>query len=161
MELRTHYEGGIEVPAPLPEVFKVLADVPDSAAHFPEVERLESHGAGYTWHMKRLGWGKLSLQIVYSSQYEGHESGDRVTWWAIPGPGNAETQGAWELEPLPGGGTRVKLKNELVWSSPVPRLMRGKVEEVFQKENRRLIERYLQNLELSFNGGDGRRRSKP
>ncbi len=157
MELDAHFEGSIEVPAPLSEVFKLLSDVPDSAAHFPELERLQPEGDGYSWYMKRIGRGKLSLQIIYSCRYEVDEGSHQIRWFPIPGSGNARCSGRWRLQAL-SKGTLLSLQNELCWSNKIPRIMRGAVERSFQEENLRLIRGYLENLKRSFNGGDGRAR---
>lgn len=86
------------VKAPLTKVFAVLSDVPESAAHFPKVEALTPLGKGaYEWKMKKNGFDKHAIQIVYASTYRVDKKAHRIDWTPVKGVGNSQVQGFWEL----------------------------------------------------------------
>ena len=52
-----------DVKASAKDVFAVLSDVPTSASHYPQVDKLVDLGGGvYRWEMDRIGVGQFTLQ---------------------------------------------------------------------------------------------------
>ena len=87
-----------EVKAKFAEVFKVLSDVPQSASHFPKVEKLTDMGGGvYQWEMKKVGTAQANIQTVYASKYSCDATKGTVVWKSVPGIGNAQVSGSWKL----------------------------------------------------------------
>ena len=85
-----------EVKAKFAEVFKVLSDVPQSASHFPKVEKLTDMGSGvYQWEMKKVGTAQANIQTVYTSKYSCDATKGTVVWKPVPGIGNAQVSGSW------------------------------------------------------------------
>lgn len=128
------------------ETFALLADVPRSAAHFPGVDRLVPLGDNaFRWEMQRIGIGELSLQTVYASRYRGDADALRVDWQPLPGVGNAEVAGHWQLRPA-GAGTRVHLLLDTHFTLPLPHPLAGAAERVLAHELGRQVDLYIANL---------------
>ena len=53
-------------------------------------------------------------------------------------------------------GARVRLVNTLTVTVTVPRLMRRPAEALVRRENERLIQGYVENIQATLRGGDGR-----
>ncbi len=155
IELTSTYRGTLEVPEDPDAVYAVLADVPDSAAHFPSLQRLEEADGGYRWVLRPLGAGRLSAQLTWTCRYDVDAGRRVVSWAAVRGVGNSEVTGSWSIRRT-GSGTRLVLRNELVFRLDVPRLFRRPAQPVFERENARVMAGYLANLEVTFRGGDGR-----
>lgn len=155
MELSAHVVQGLDTPAPEAEVFALLADVPRSVLHFPDTESVRSVGGYWEWRLRKLGVGPLSLQVHYGARYTVTDR--EVSWAPVAGLGNAQVSGRWRLEPLP-RGTRMVMDTRFVLSAPFPALMRGAAEAIVDREIRRLIQGYLENLRTTLTGGDGRTR---
>jgi len=159
LELTNHFVKTVEVTAAPAEVYAVVADVPDSVNHFPELESLVPERGGYTWTLARMGKGKLSHQLVYACRYECDPDALSVSWSAIDGVGNAHVSGRWIIEPSAAAGTRLTLDNDLrLFIRRAPRMIRGAAQPVLTRENSRIMAIYLDNLCTTFNGGDGRLR---
>lgn len=139
----------------LDAVFTLLADVPRSIAHFPDVESVAPQGDVWRWRLRELGAGPLRFQVVYGNRYHIDAAARRVSWERVPGFGNTLVDGEWVLEPVP-GGTRVRMRARITIETPFPRLMRPAVEAVVAHENRRLIGGYIDNLVVTLEGGEGR-----
>ncbi len=156
LELSSRVQRSIEVSAPPEKVYAVVADVPDSVAHFPEVEALMPDGDAYRWTLKKAGVGKMAMQLVYACRYLTDDDALSVSWTPVDSVGNAVMSGHWTIEPN-GTGTRLTLNNELTLRARrAPRLLRKAAEPVFTRENQRLMGTYLENLKRTFEGGDGR-----
>lgn len=145
------------VPTPPAAVHAVLADVPDSAAHFPSVLSVVADQGGWRWTFEPLGAGPLTLQIVYASRYTSDPKALTVTWAPIPTVGNTRIEGAWRLRPE-GAGTHVTLDYAATFLQPVPRLLRRPAKALVEGENARLLDGYIDNLKRTFSGGNGRLR---
>ena len=107
----------------IPERFKVLAEVPNSVSHFPDLVSLTPEGGGYTWRMKKLGVGKVSLQAVYACRYSNDPQQLSVWWEPVEGVGNSRVSGRWTLAPA-GSGTQVTLENQFAMTFKLPKLMK-------------------------------------
>lgn len=150
----------LQVPAAPQAVFDVLVDVPDSVSHFPDVESLLREGPGnaWTWKLKKLGVGKVSLQTVYACRYE-NDPGTLSIWWSpLEGIGNARASGRWTIQAA-GEGTEITLDNEFEMAFKLPKLMKKVAQGAVVRENTRLIDVYLGNLRKTFSGSDGRLRA--
>ena len=145
----------IMVPASPEQAYEVVADVPDSVAHFPDLMALVPENAGYTWYFDPRSVSGYTTQTVYACQYHTDESTLSVSWTPIKGVGNAEVSGYWTIEPT-NPGTKLSIDYKLVLSLDLPSLVRRIAEPVVIRENTALMERYLENLKTTFEGGDGR-----
>jgi hypothetical protein len=149
----------IVVPATPAEVYRVVADVPESVAHFPDLLALVPEGGGYTWTFQPRGVARYTVQTIYACKYHTDESTLSVSWTPIEGVGNALVSGHWTIEPAD-PGTRLSIDYKLVISLDLPKLVRSAAKPVVIRENTQLMERYLDNLKTTFEGGDGRVHSK-
>ena len=156
-EIEAPFRQTIRVKASPQEVFAVVADVPDSVAHFADVESLVEEDGGYRWTLKRAGVGRLSLQLIYGCRYTSDPGVPTVEWVPMDGVGTARVSGHWQIEP-DGSGTRLTLHNDLVLRIDAPKLVRRPAAAVLEKENARMLRTYLANLAATFDGGDGRAR---
>ena len=134
------------------EVYRVLADVPTSASHFPGLERLVPLGDGaYRWELARLGTDLVHVQTVYASRYVCDRHRRSVRWAPVAGVGNASVGGRWVITPRAHGThLRLELNGEL--QVPMPGLSRALVVPVVRAENERLVGHYLANLARRFGG---------
>jgi len=141
-----------DVNASAKEVFEVLSNVPDSASHYPKVEKLTDLGGGeYRWEMAKIGIGSVNLQTVYAAKYVSNKSKGTVTWTPVKGEGNALVSGSWKI-------TGNKKSTNLVLNItgeltlPVPALMKMVVEPLVEAEFERMTEQYIANLATRFGG---------
>ncbi|MBT3220371.1 MAG: hypothetical protein HN348_14895 [Proteobacteria bacterium] len=143
------------VPAMPEDVYRVVADVPDSVAHFPDLAALVPENGGYTWHFAPRTVAGFTMQTIYACQYHTDESTLSVSWTPITGVGNATVSGYWTIEPA-NPGTRLSIDYKLVLDLDLPSLVRSIAEPIVIRENTELMERYLANLKTTFQGGNGR-----
>jgi carbon monoxide dehydrogenase subunit G len=141
-----------EVIASPKEVFEVLANVPDSASHYPGVEQVVDLGDGvYRWEMEKVGVGAVTLQIVYASHYVANKTKKTVVWTAVEGEGNAQVSGSWTITKKK-KSTHLMLLVDADVSLPVPALMKGVVTPLVEAEFDRLTMQYIANLCERFGG---------
>ncbi len=158
MELSTTIRCLFQVSASPDAAFTLLADVPDSVAHFPEIISLTAEGGGvYTWRLAEQGLPPVSLSLIYACRYTSDRSALIVRWVSMSGVGNARVSGRWRLAPS-GGGTEISLETTLIIEAPIPRFTRRLGEKVLDREQHRLIDGYVENLTKTLRGGDGRLR---
>lgn len=154
MSVTVSIELGFEfdVKAPAKEVFAVLADVPESASHYPKVEQLVDLGDGaYRWEMEKIGIGAIHLQTVYASKYVANKAKGTVVWTPVQGEGNALVSGSWKIKEKK-KSTNVVLQVEAELSLPLPALMKMVVEPVIEAEFEKMTEQYIANLIERFGG---------
>jgi carbon monoxide dehydrogenase subunit G len=154
MSITVSIELGFEfdVKAPAKEVFAVLADVPESASHYPKVDQLVDLGGGaYRWEMEKIGIGALNLQTVYASKYVANEAKGTVVWTPVKGEGNALVSGSWKIKEKK-KSTTVVLQVQAELSLPLPALTKMVVEPVIEAEFEKLTEQYIANLIERFGG---------
>lgn len=138
------------------DVFKLLSDVPASAAHFPKLEQLTDLGGGsYQWEMEKVGTAQVSIQTVYASQYtsqwdEAKKAGT-VKWVPVKGVGNAQVSGHWQITGLK-KSTHIELAIEGTVDVPLPSLMKMVVAPVVEAEFEKLADKYIANLITRFGG---------
>lgn len=154
MSVTVSIELGFEfdVKAPAKEVFAVLADVPESASHYPKVEQLVDLGDGaYRWEMEKIGIGAIHLQTVYASKYVANKAKGTVVWTPVKGEGNALVSGSWKIKGKK-KSTNVVLQVQAELALPLPALMKMVVEPVIEAEFEKMTEQYIANLIERFGG---------
>ena len=156
-EVRVQFEKSIDVSASPETVFELLADVPDSVAHFPGVEDLTPQDDGYRWVLEKHGPTKYAVKMEYACRYETDTTTFAVAWSPVEGIGNARVQGRWKIEKR-GTRTRLTISNDLSIFLKLPRMVRRLASPIVTKRNHALLEGYLRNLSTTFNGGNGRLR---
>lgn len=155
MELRAHITRVAETHASPDAVYALLADVPRSVSHFPDLESLIQENGAWVWRLPRLGAGPLVFQVVYASRYFFEPQTRSVRWEPVPGVGNTQVGGSWKIFVTP-KGSRFEMVSDYVVETPFPKLMRGPAEVIMARENERILGQYLNNLVITLNGGDGR-----
>ena len=136
-------------PGSIQKVYAVLADVPHSVSHFPNVEQLVDLGNDkYRWEMEKMGAQKYYYQVQYTTRYTRSEEEKWVRWFPV-GEGNASFSGCWELSEK-GGGTQVHFENEGHIELPLPRLAKRLVKPFVLSKFQELFDRYIENLKQTF-----------
>jgi carbon monoxide dehydrogenase subunit G len=126
--------------------FALLADVPNSASHYPKVKNLVDLGNGaYRWEMQEVGVSGFSHQVVYACRYQGDETQGTVTWTPIEGEGNSKIAGSWKIA-ADGDGARLGFETTGDLSVPVPWLLRSVVGPFIEREFNQQIDTYVENL---------------
>lgn len=140
------------VKAPSDKVFEVLADVPESASHFPKVDQLVDMGGGvYRWEMQKVGTAQVGIQTVYACKYVSDRKKGSVTWTPVKGVGNAQISGSWKITDKK-GATHIVLKTGGKVDVALPALMKLVVVPVVNGEFEKLVEKYIDNLIEAFGG---------
>ncbi len=140
------------VKASADEVFAVLAHVPTSVTHFPNVEQLVDLGNNrYRWEMEKIGPGNMSLTTVYACDYKSDKAKGTVVWTPVKGIGNAQISGDWKIKGRK-ASTHITLNIHGEQEVPMPRLMSAVVTPVVRAEFAKLIDGYVANLTERFGG---------
>lgn len=145
------------VSATAEEAWSLVSNVPDSAAHFPDVVSITEQSGLYTWVLKALGARKISVQTSYGCRYTLDEGQRIVTWTADHSVGNARVSGTWRVTDS-GAGAQLALVNRFALDVPVPRMLAGAARPIVSREAERLLQGYFANIVSTLNGGDGRQR---
>lgn len=132
-------------------VFSLLADVPRSASHFPNVETLVDLGENaFRWEMHKIGIAGYTLQqTVYACRYRADEAACVVSWVPVDGVGNAAVEGEWIVRP-DGAGTAVTLKTRGVLSVDFPSFLQFMLSPLIVMEFTGMVDRYIENLRTTF-----------
>jgi polyketide cyclase/dehydrase/lipid transport protein len=157
LKLRLPYTHEIEVSSTPQVAYDLLADVPDSAAHFPQLDVVIPEPAGaWTWKTKKIGIGKISVQTTYALRYANRPEEHTIVWEPVPEVGNGRSRGSWVIKETP-RGARLYFENVFeVEFRGLPGLLRRGVEPFAIKENARIIRLYMANLAKTLSGGNGR-----
>lgn len=157
LELSLPFTHEIEVAATPQATFDLLADVPASASHFPNLEGVHPEPAGaWTWSLEKIGIGKVFVQTTYALRYTKRPEEHTILWEPVAGVGNGLSRGSWVIGEVP-GGARLRFENVLdVKFRGLPRLLRRVVEPFAVEENAKLIRAYMANIASTLSGGDGR-----
>ncbi|MBP6851238.1 MAG: SRPBCC family protein [Rhodoferax sp.] len=140
------------VKAPASEVFAVLSDVPESASHFPKVDKLVDLGGNtYRWEMEKIGVAQIKLQTVYACKYVSNKAKGTVVWTPVKGEGNALVSGNWKITDKK-TSTHVVLAIQGELTIPLPGLMKMVVAPVVESEFEKMVEKYIDNLTQHFGG---------
>lgn len=141
------------VKAPFKTVFDLLSDVPASASHFPDVEKLTDLGGNrYRWQMRPVGTPQVHLQTTYASAYVSDRRKGTITWTPVAGEGNAQVSGSWTLTRQK-SNTALVLRIQGAFETPFPQLMKVVVTPIVSAEFERLVETYIDNL-IAHLGGE-------
>lgn len=146
MQLKSHSMRAAVTRASPDLTYALLADVPRSVAHFPDMDSLTQQDGLYVWKMKKVGVGPLSFQTYYAAQYTFEPESRSVRWQSVAGRGNTEVSGRWLIEPVD-TGTRFTLDVTFAIDIPLPALLRSSAEKVMTKENDRILGIYLAALQ--------------
>jgi len=142
-----------KVKAAAAKVLDLLANVPESASHFPKVDQLVDLGDNcYRWEMEKIGIDKYNLQTVYACQYRSNKRAGTVIWEPIEDEGTAIVDGQWTIKKATPSGTNVTLATTASIDVPLPRLVKFAVGPLVDREFHNLIDEYIANLKETLNG---------
>ena len=140
------------VKAPYDTVFALLSDVPQSASHFPKLDKLVDLGDGvYRWEMAKIGVAKFVLQTIYASKYVANPAKGTVIWTPVAGEGNALVSGSWKVVDKK-KSTHLTLHIQGEVMMPLPSMVKMIVVPAVQAEFEKLVEQYIANLTKKFGG---------
>ncbi len=144
-------------PALPDKVFELLADVPRSASHFPDVEKLEELGGNaFKWVMEKIGIGDYTLQqTIYACTYRSYPETMRVEWTPVDGIGNAAVEGSWALTPS-AAGTKVQLDTKGRLQVDLPGFLQFLLSPLIEMAFAQKIDHYIQNLAETFRKNCGK-----
>ncbi|NTW54767.1 MAG: SRPBCC family protein [Chlorobaculum sp.] len=133
------------------KVFELLSDVPRSASHFPDVEKLEPLGGNaFRWIMEKIAIGDHTLQqTIYACAYSSDPASMSVEWTPVEGVGNARVSGGWRIEP---GeiGSKVRLHTKGVLEVDFPGILQFLLAPLIELAFKQKIDRYISNLKETF-----------
>jgi len=143
----------LDTPASPETVFELLADVPRSASHFPDVEKLEPLGGNtYRWIMEKIAIGDHTLQqTIYACAYRSDRESLSVSWTPVEGEGNARVEGDWRIEPA-GTGAKVQLHTKGALEVDFPGFLQFLLSPLIELAFTQKIDRYIENLQAAFEG---------
>ncbi|TNJ38882.1 SRPBCC family protein [Chlorobaculum thiosulfatiphilum] len=135
-------------------VFELLADVPRSASHFPDVEKLEPLGGNtFRWITERIAIGDHTLQqTIYACVYRSDRAAMSVSWTPVEGEGNARVEGGWRIEPA-GTGSNVQLHTKGTLDVDLPGFLQFLLSPLIELAFTQKIDRYISNLQAAFAKG--------
>lgn len=143
-------EKTLEVERPYSAVFDYLADVPQSASHFPNVDKLTDLGNNmYKWEMKKFGVDKYAIQSVYAVKYSRNKSKGWIKWSPVKGVGNGVVEGQWTIREE-SSATRLTFYSKGEITLPLPALTKIIVAPLVVREFNGLVEKYLKNLKKAL-----------
>jgi uncharacterized membrane protein len=129
------FEEGIEVPAPVSEVYRRWTDFSRFPEFMQNVKEVRPLGGGrYHWVANILG-----TKQEWDSEVTDKEENQRISWRSLNGPTHA---GTVTLNPLPNNRTRVQLHME---HTP-PGGVVGKNLDKMTQATRRMVKRDLENF---------------
>lgn len=141
-----------DVKASAKKVFDLLSNVPESASHYPQVEKLTDLGGGvYRWEMEKIGIASIHLQTVYASKYVANRAKGSVVWTPVMDEGNTLVSGSWKITDNK-TSTNVVLNVKGDITLPLPALMKVVAEPLVEAEFEKLTEKYIDNLTQCFGG---------
>ncbi|MCR8916274.1 SRPBCC family protein [Marinobacter panjinensis] len=141
----------LDLPAGYDKVFELLADVPESASHFPKVHKLVDLGDNtYRWEMEKVGVDKHAIQSVYACKYYPDKDNGKITWEPVKGEGNGVVKGSWTLKAKDDNTTSVKFQTSAELTVPLPSLLKLAISPVIKHEFNSLVDTYMSNLKKAF-----------
>ncbi|PIE44521.1 MAG: hypothetical protein CSA50_00075 [Gammaproteobacteria bacterium] len=139
-----------DVSAGFDQTFDVLANVPESARHFPKVDQLVALGDNtFRWEMVKIGVDKYSLQTVYAAKYTSDKPNGSIVWEKVPGVGNGEVEGSWKVTETP-SGCHLVYAIKGVMTLPLPNLLKLAISPIVKHEFSTLVDKYINNLQASL-----------
>ncbi|MCL7943448.1 SRPBCC family protein [Marinobacter sp. ATCH36] len=141
----------LDLPAGYDKVFELLADVPESASHFPKVHKLVDLGDNtYRWEMEKVGVDKHAIQSIYACKYFADKDNGKITWEPVKGEGNGVVKGSWTLKAKDDNTTSVKFQTSAELTVPLPSLLKLAISPVIKHEFNSLVDTYMKNLKKAF-----------
>jgi ribosome-associated toxin RatA of RatAB toxin-antitoxin module len=141
----------LDLPAGYDRVFDLLADVPESASHFPKVHKLVDLGDNtYRWEMEKVGVDKHAIQSIYACKYYPDKDNGKITWEPVKGEGNGIVKGSWTLKAKDDNTTSVKFQTSAELTVPLPSLLKLAISPVIKHEFNSLVDTYMNNLKKAF-----------
>jgi hypothetical protein len=135
--------------------FELLADVPRSVSHFPDLEKLQDEGDGcYRWLLKPLGAAGISHQVIYACRYVANAQQRTIIWTPVPGIGNGVIKGQWRLIENR-QGTTVEFNTSGELDIAVPMLFRAAAKPVVQGLFQNQVKGYLKNIQKALSQSAG------
>mgnify|MGYP006277882899 CR=1 FL=1 len=145
-------ERTFEVNCSFDRVFNLLADVPRSVSHFPNVDELVDLGDGaYRWEMEKIGVDKYSIQTIYACTYYNDYDKGRVWWEPIEGEGNGLVEGSWQINALDDEQTEIHFYTKGELEIPLPFFVKMLVAPIVKTEFSNMVDTYMENLEETLN----------
>jgi carbon monoxide dehydrogenase subunit G len=140
-----------EVNCPFERVFDLLANVPESASHFPNVDQLVDLGDNtFRWEMKKIGVDRFHVQTIYACKYVDDREKGIVKWTPVKGEGNGTVKGKWTIKNSGGESTRVDLSTSGELEVPLPSLVKFIVAPLVAHEFEKMVDAYIENLCKTF-----------
>jgi len=135
------------VPADINTVYNLLADVPASTSHFPDLENLIEEAANtYRWEMKKIGLGPIQLQTIYACEYTCDAASKSIVWEPRDTANNsAKVSGKWIITET-STGCDINLLTDAVITIPLPSLAGIGLKPVVKVEFETLTNTYIKNL---------------
>jgi carbon monoxide dehydrogenase subunit G len=135
------------VPANIDTVYKLLADVPASTSHFPDLEHLIEEATNtYRWEMKKIGLGPIQLQTIYACEYTSDAATKSIVWEPRDTANNsARVSGKWIITET-STGCDINLLTDAVITIPLPSLAGIGLKPVVKVEFETLTNTYIKNL---------------
>ncbi len=149
-KLNTVVKREVKIKAPVEKVFELLSDYERSASHVPDLEKIEKRGEIYHWEFKPVGVKGINVKVQYDVRFSNIPQKE-VSWETIPGSGNAEVKGKFELKGE-GDETSVTLTMDVTVDAPIPRLMTKLAKPILESEIKNLVEGYLTNIRKTLEG---------
>ena len=150
MQIAVEIADKFHVTADLKTSFALLADVPRSVNHFPDMQKLQDEGNGrYCWYLKPLGAAGISHQVIYACVYVADEKKSIVTWTPVTGIGNGVIRGQWRLTEQ-GQGTQIEFDTTGDLEVPIPMLLRAAAKPIVQGLFQNQVRGYLKNIKIAL-----------
>ncbi len=142
----------LEVKCPYDRAFDLLADVPASVSHFPNVEELvDLGGNAYRWEMQKIGVDRFSIQTIYGCKYVDDREKGIIKWTPVKGEGNGTVKGKWTLKAIDAENTRIDLSTTGDLEIPLPGLVKFLVAPVVARQFEQMVDTYVENLSKTLN----------
>lgn len=144
-------ERELDVAGSAADVFEYLADVPQSAGNFPNVDKLIDLGKNtYQWEMKKIGVDKYSIQSIYAVKYTQNKTKGWIKWSPVEGIGNGVVEGSWKIKSNKDKTTHLTFYSKGKLTLPLPKLVKMIVSPIVVREFTSLVDKYLKNLKKSI-----------
>ena len=133
------------------QVFDLLANVPESASHFPKLEHLRDLGdTAYRWEMEKIGLGAYFIQTVYTCTYTDNREEGWIEWKPVEGEGNAVIEGFWNFEIDDDDTVHVEFYTRGDLTIDLPALVKIVLSPLVVVEFTGIIDTYINNLKKAF-----------